>query len=59
MTDAAGTTFTDAMARTARHHELEMWHAAQTVRSHVPSDEGRDDLLDCLGLSDVQRPEGL
>lgn len=58
MTHAAPSAFDLSMARAAEHHQREMWRAAQTVRAHVqPADH--EELLDCLGLSDVLRPAGL
>ena len=36
--------------------EVQRWRAAQTVRAHVGSGQGQDDVLDCLGLTDVERP---
>jgi hypothetical protein len=58
MTPAAPSLFDLSMARAAEHHQIEMWRAAETVRSHVqPAD--REELLDCLGLTDVVRPAGL
>lgn len=59
MTNEAPSLFEDSMARATRHHELEMWRASQTVVSHVPPHEGRQELLDCLGLTDVVRPAHL
>ena len=59
MTHAAPSPFDASMARAAEHHQIEMWRAAQTVRAHVPHPDERDDLLDCLGLSDVARPADL
>lgn len=58
MTHAVPSAFDVSIARAAEHHQIEMWRAAQTVRSHVQPDE-REDLLDCLGLTGVLRPEGL
>jgi hypothetical protein len=43
----------DALADAARRQHLQMWQAAQTVRANVVAGERRDDLLDCLGLTDV------
>jgi hypothetical protein len=58
MTQAAPSAFDLSRARAAEHHQLEMWRAAQTVLSHVQPAE-RQELLECLGLSDVLRPAGL
>lgn len=38
-----------------RQHQ-QMWQAAQTVRAHVGAGQQRDDLLSCLGLTDVLEP---
>lgn len=35
---------------------LQMWRAAETVRRRTPEGAGREELLDCLGLSDVTMP---
>lgn len=59
MTHAVPSSFDDSMARAAQHHQVQMWRAAQTVKSHVLPRDGREDLLDCLGLTDVVRPEGV
>ena len=48
----------EKLADAAQSHHLEMWRAAQTVRSRVTDAAGRDELLGCLGLLDVDRPEG-
>jgi hypothetical protein len=58
MTPAAPSAFDLSMARAAEHHQIEMWRAAETVRTHVQPAEHAE-LLDCLGLSDVRRPAGL
>jgi hypothetical protein len=58
MTPAEPSSFEDAMALAARHQEVEKWQAAQTVTAHVRQQD-RQELLDCLGLSDVVRPVGL
>lgn len=44
------------LATAADAHRLQMWRAAETVRAQVPVDEGREAMLDCLGLADVTRP---
>ena len=56
MTLTAHPNFSDALANAARRERQQMWQAAQTVRAHVPAGEQRDDLLACLGLSDVVAP---
>ena len=50
-------TFSDSIALAARRESQQMWQAAQTVRAHVGADDGREELLACLGLSDVVAPE--
>lgn len=40
----------------AQDQHVQMWRAAQAVRARTPEGTGREELLDCLGLSDVQRP---
>lgn len=49
----------EKLADAAESHHVEMWRAAETVRSRVQDDAGRDELLGCLGLLDVPRPQGL
>jgi hypothetical protein len=56
MSPHAVPTHSDAMAATARHHELQRWRAAQTVRAHVRDDPDQGALLECLGLLDVTPP---
>jgi hypothetical protein len=56
MTPSTQSFFSESLQRSADQHELQMWLAAQTVRAHVPADEGLDAMLECLGLADVQRP---
>ncbi|HVF21354.1 MAG TPA: hypothetical protein VNA14_14090 [Mycobacteriales bacterium] len=58
MTKAATPTFTDALTIAEQHHQLQMWRAAQVVASHVKVGQQRDEVLDCLGLSEVVRPPG-
>lgn len=58
MTHAAPSAFDLSMARAAEHHQIEMWRAAETVRSHAQAAEHQE-LLECLGLTDVRRPAGL
>ena len=58
MTLIASPTFSDSLAIAARRQHLQMWQAAQTVRARVTPGEQRDDLLACLGLSDVVAPGG-
>jgi hypothetical protein len=59
MTDAVRPTHTQVIAAAAEQHEVQMWRAAQTVRSHVSVEQGQEAMLDCLGLQDVVRPSGL
>lgn len=59
MTAAAPISFEDAMAVATRHHEVQMWRAAQTVAAHLEPHQGRQEVLDCLGLADAVRPAGL
>ncbi len=56
MTTQVRPTHDEAMATAAEWQHLQMWRAAQTVRAHVSAEHGRDDLLDCLGLSEVTAP---
>ena len=58
MTPVARPTFSDSLATAAGRQHLQMWQAAQTVRAHVAAGEHRDDVLACLGLSDVVAPAG-
>lgn len=46
----------EALAASASHHELQRVHAAATVRRHLSSAQGRDDVLECLGLDDLETP---
>lgn len=46
------------LADAAQAHHVQMWRAAQTVRSRVTDPAGRDELLACLGLDDVACPTG-
>lgn len=57
MPTTASPTFSDSLVIAARREHRQMWQAAQTVRAHVGAGEQRDDLLACLGLSDVVAPE--
>ena len=59
MTTTGSPTFSDSLAIAAGRQQQQMWQAAETVRAHVGAGEQRDDLLACLGLSDVAAPEGL
>jgi hypothetical protein len=59
MTDTVQQTYSEAIAASHERHEVQMWQAAQTVRSHVSPEQGQDDMLECLGLQDVVRPAGL
>ena len=58
MNPVARPSFSDSLAMAAGHQHLQMWQAAQTVRAHVTAGEQRDDVLACLGLSDVVAPAG-
>jgi hypothetical protein len=59
MTDAVRPTYSESITAAAALHEVQMWRAAQTVRSHVSQDQGQDAMLECLGLQDVTRPADL
>lgn len=37
-------------------HQVQMRRAAATVRAHVTEPGAREELLECLGLSDVAQP---
>ena len=37
-------------------HQLQQWRAAETVRRRLPEGAERDELLDCLGLTDARLP---
>lgn len=50
-------THDQVLAASASHHELQRVHAAATVRRHLSVADGREDMLDCLGLSDLTAPE--
>ena len=56
MTSAVRPSFDEAIAAAADLQEVQRWRAAQTVRAHVLQGAGRDDVLDCLGLTDVVKP---
>lgn len=56
MTTAARPSYDALLATAADAHRLEMWRAAETVRAQVPVDQGREAMLDCLGLADVTCP---
>lgn len=43
----------------AEFHELQMWRAAETVRRRTPEGAGREELLECLGLTDAQAPSSV
>lgn len=49
----------EKLADAAAMQHVEMWRAAETVRARVTDDAGRHELLGCLGLLDVVRPQGL
>ena len=59
MADSAQTTFNDAITQAAQHQQMQMWRAAQLVTARVKVSHGREDVLDCLGLTDVVRPDGV
>lgn len=44
------------LADAAQAQQLQMWMAAQTVRARVAEEDGREELLECLGLVDVVQP---
>jgi hypothetical protein len=56
MTPTGSPSFSDAVVIAASRQRLQMWHAAQTVRACIAEGEQRDDVLACLGLSDVVAP---
>ncbi len=56
MVTPARPTYSDTIEIAARREQQQMWQAAQTVRAHVHAGAGRDELLECLGLSDVAAP---
>lgn len=57
MTTSASPSFSDSLAAAALRQHEQMWQAAQTVRAHIGAGEQRDDVLSCLGLSDVVAPD--
>lgn len=57
MVTPARPTYSDAIEIAARREQQQMWQAAQTVRAHVDAGAGRDELLECLGLSHVAAPQ--
>jgi hypothetical protein len=57
MSPSAQSSFDASLQRMAQQREVQMWQAAQTVRAHIAAGAGLASMLDCLGLSDVQRPE--
>ena len=59
MTNTTTPTFTDALTLAEEHHQVQMWRAAQVVASHVKVGPQRDEVLECLGLSEVVRPAGV
>lgn len=59
MTAAVPISFEDAMTVAARHREVQMWRAAQTVAAHLALHQGRQEVLDCLGLTNPVRPADL
>ena len=58
MAPSSASFFHESLERSAQHQQLQQWRAAQTVRAHVASNDELDAMLDCLGLADVERPEG-
>ena len=58
MTETLRPTFNDVLTLAEQHQQLQMWRAAQLVTSRVTVKHGRADVLECLGLTDVVRPEG-
>ena len=58
MTTAVRPSFEESMAAAADLQHVQQWRAAERVRAHLSPGEGRDDVLDCLGLTDVERPVG-
>lgn len=50
--------FSESLERSAELHQLQMWRAARTVRTHIAAGDELDAMLDCLGLADAQRPAG-
>ena len=58
MTTPTRPSFDEAIAAAADHQHVQQWQAAQTVRAHLSQGAGRDDVLECLGLTNVTRPVG-
>lgn len=56
MTTAVRPSFEESIAAAADLQQVQQWRAAETVRAHLAQGEGRDDVLECLGLTDVERP---
>ena len=56
MTTPARPSFGDNLLAAADHLEVQRWRAAQTVRAHISLPADQDDVLACLGLTDVARP---
>ena len=52
-----GPSFSDSLATAARQQDLHMWKAAETVRAHLQAGPERDDVLACLGLTEVVAPQ--
>lgn len=44
----------DKLADNAEHHRIEMLRAARTVRISVSDPAAQEELLECLGLLDLQ-----
>ena len=58
MTTAVRPSFEESIAAAADQQLLQQWRAAQTVRAHLGQGQDRDDVLECLGLAEVERPAG-
>jgi hypothetical protein len=57
MTSVVRPTHEQTLAASAQLQEVQRWRAAETVRSHITQAEEREAMLDCLGLTDVTRPD--
>ena len=58
MTTLDARTQTEKIADAAEMNQLQMWRAAQVVRAQVSDPAECDEMLACLGLSDLVRPAG-
>ena len=56
MSSTTSPSFGDSLIASAHREQQQQWQAAQTVRARVAAGEQRDDLLACLGLTDVVAP---